>query len=88
MNLEHTPKIPKKKGGARPGSGRPRRDEEQELIRKLSPYDDRAIAVLLRGVERGDFNFVKLYMNYRFGTPQQQVKITNEQQQVVIKWDE
>ena len=88
MNMDFTPKIPKKKGGARPGSGRPRRDEEQELIRKLSPYDDRAIAVLLRGVERGDFNFVKLYMNYRYGTPQQQVKITNEQQQVVIQWDE
>lgn len=88
MSSELTPKIPKKKGGFREGSGRKKRDEEQELIRKLSPYDDRAIAVLLRGVERGDFNFVKLYMNYRYGTPQQQVKITSEQQQVVIKWDE
>lgn len=61
------------RGGAREGSGRKPKAEEQELIGKLSPHDDAAIEKLLAGVESGDIQFLKLFMEYRYGKPKQTI---------------
>jgi len=67
----------KPKGGKRAGAGRKRKVEEEAIITKLSPMDNTAFAVLLKGVKAGDFNFVKLFMEYRFGKPASKVALTD-----------
>lgn len=64
-----------KKGGFRDGSGRKPKAKEIELIEKLSPLDEVAFKSLEKGVKSGDFAFIKLFMEYRFGKPKQQVTI-------------
>jgi len=63
-------------GGKRPGSGRKPKSEEIELIEKLKPLEDLAFAALKEGLEKKDFKFVQLYMNYRFGKPKETKDIT------------
>jgi hypothetical protein len=63
-------------GGKRPGSGRKPKSEEVELIEKLKPLEDLAFAALKEGLEKKDFKFVQLYMNYRFGKPKETKDIT------------
>jgi hypothetical protein len=65
------------KGGAREGAGRPTRAKELKLIEKLGPMEDEALKQLFAGVKSGDFQFIKLYMEYRFGKPKEQVDITS-----------
>jgi hypothetical protein len=64
------------RGGKRPGSGRKPKSEEVELIEKLKPLEDLAFAALKEGLEKKDFKFVQLYMNYRFGKPKETKDIT------------
>jgi hypothetical protein len=64
-----------KKGGFRDGSGRKPKATEIELIEKLSPLDEVAFKSLEKGVKSGDFAFIKLFMEYRYGKPKQQVTI-------------
>jgi hypothetical protein len=64
-------------GGKRAGSGRKRKAEEIELIEKLSPLDGIALQALESGVKRGDFQFTKMFFEYRFGKPQDKVDITS-----------
>lgn len=65
-----------RRGGARVGGGRPPKATELELIERLSPMEDSALNALKIGVESGDFNFIKLYMEYRFGKPKQDIGLT------------
>jgi len=65
-------------GGKRPGQGRPKKSDEQALIQRLSPMDDIALEKLRQGVKNGDFGFIKLFMEYRFGRPTETVKMTSE----------
>ncbi len=65
------------KGGSRAGSGRKPKATEIELIEKLGPLEDVALKMLAQGVKSGDYNFVKLYMEYRYGKPKQQTDITS-----------
>jgi hypothetical protein len=39
------------------------------LIEKLTPLDDIAFEKLKQGIERGDFQYLKLYFYYRYGRP-------------------
>jgi len=68
--------MEKKNGGARPGAGRKPKATELELIERLSPLDDIALKSLKLGVESGDFNFTKLFMEYRFGKPKQDIGLS------------
>lgn len=68
--------MEKKRGGAREGAGRKPKATEQELLDKLTPYDDIALESLKKGVQAGDFNFTKLFMEYRFGKPKQDIGLT------------
>jgi hypothetical protein len=58
-------------GGYREGSGRKSKNEEDDLRAKLSPMDDNALQSLKTGIEACDFQFVKLFMEYRYGKPKE-----------------
>lgn len=63
-------------GGKREGSGRKPKDEELKILEKLSPHDDLAITKLVAGVKKGEFQYIKLFMEYRFGKPKQSIDHT------------
>lgn len=65
----------KNNGGARSGAGRKPKAKELELIERLTPYDDTAITQLMKGVENGTFACIKLFMEYRYGKPKEQLKL-------------
>lgn len=62
------------RGGARPGAGRKSKAEETKLIERLSPMEDKALEMLETLLDNGDFNALKLYMEYRYGKPTQKVE--------------
>jgi hypothetical protein len=65
-------------GGRRPGQGRPPKATEVALIERLSPMEDIALAALEKGVKSGEFPFIKLYMEYRFGKPKETIKMDGD----------
>lgn len=71
-------------GGKRNGAGRKPKTEELELIEKLTPLDDIAFKAIEKGVKAGSFHFIKLFMEYRFGKPIQQIETGNENGSVII----
>ena len=62
-------------GGIRPGAGRKSKAEELKLIEKLTPMEETALAALLKGVTKGDFQFIKLYFEYYFGKPSETIAL-------------
>ena len=62
-------------------SGRPPKIDEVKMIEKLSPLDDQAFEQLKKGIESGDFQFLKLFFLYRFGRPKQIQDITIQSEQ-------
>ena len=66
-----------KNGGKREGAGRKPKADEVELIERLSPMDDLALQKLKEGVSSGDFKFIQLFMNYRYGRPKEKKDITS-----------
>ena len=46
-------------------SGRKSKSDEIELIERLGVLDDEAFAQLRKGIERGEFAYVKLYFLYK-----------------------
>ena len=62
-------------------SGRKSKSEEIELIERLSPLDDEAFEQLKKGIERGEFAYVKLYFLYKWGRPKniQEITVNSEQ---------
>lgn len=73
-------------GGARIGAGRKPKADELKLIDALSIYDAKAQEALFNGVDAGDFNYIKLFFEYRYGKPRQQVDLhsTGESMQQVM----
>jgi hypothetical protein len=51
--------------------GRPSKIDEIKMIEELSPMEPAAYQALKAGLERGEFKFVQLYMNYYYGKPKQ-----------------
>lgn len=51
--------------------GRPRKDEEQEVINLLDKHIDRNIVALklLEKIKQGDMKAITLYFNYIYGKP-------------------
>jgi hypothetical protein len=72
-------------GGARTGAGRKPKAEELALIERLSPLDDLAIKKLEAGVKQGEFAFIKMFFEYRFGKPKEKVEHSGGLQ---INWSE
>lgn len=66
----------KARGGKREGAGRKTKVDEQMILARLSPLDDLAFKALKTGVQAGEFAFVKLFFEYRFGKPQDKIDLT------------
>lgn len=76
-----------KNGGWRPGSGRKKRMEEEQIIDKLSPMEEAAFNMLRRKIDEGDMKAVQIFMNYYMGLPTQKVesKIEGQLNQVSVE---
>lgn len=61
----------KDNGGARPGAGRPKKTDEQDVINLLDKHIDRDVVAqkLKELILKGDNKAIALYMNYIFGKP-------------------
>lgn len=61
--------------------GRPPKNDSNELIEKLYPMSEMGMQRLKEGIENGDFRFLKLYFQYRYGNPKQisEVNVNAEQ---------
>jgi hypothetical protein len=66
------------RGGIRAGQGRPTKASELALIERLSPMDDVALRALQEGVQSGEYNFIKLFFEYRWSKPRQEVSIDGD----------
>jgi len=66
------------RGGARVGAGRPPKADEIALIERLSPMDDIALEALKSGVQMGDYNFIKLFFEYRWSKPKQDISLEGQ----------
>ena len=53
------------------GGGRPTKNDEIKLIEELTPMEPAAYQALKAGLERGEFKYVQLFMNYYWGKPKQ-----------------
>jgi hypothetical protein len=55
--------------------GRPPKTEELALIERLSPMDDLALKLLNDKLEEGDMLALKMFMEYRWSKPKQEVSV-------------
>lgn len=62
-------------GGVRPGAGRKPKADEIALIERLSPMDDIAFKALEKGIKKGKYPFLKLFMEYRFSKPKESLEL-------------
>lgn len=65
-------------GGKREGAGRKPKSDEVALLERLSPLDDMWFDQMQKGLNRGDFPFIKLFAEYRYGKPKEKVDITTQ----------
>jgi hypothetical protein len=66
------------RGGARENAGRKPKSEELALIARLSPMDDLALKLLNDKLEEGDMAALKMFMEYRWSKPKQEVAIDGD----------
>jgi hypothetical protein len=66
----------KKRGGARPNSGRLKKDEVISLIESMDAIavPDTVWKMLYAKVLDSDVNAIKLWLNYRYGLPKQTIE--------------
>jgi hypothetical protein len=67
-----------KRGGAREGAGRKPKTDEIALIERLSPMDDLALKLLNDKLEEGDMTALKMFFEYRWSKPKQEVSIDGD----------
>ena len=58
--------------------GRPPKSEELALISRLSPMDDLALKLLNDKLEEGDMSALKMFMEYRWSKPKQEVSVDGD----------
>lgn len=72
------------RGGKREGAGRKPKIEEQKLVEKLSPLDEKAFKALKHALINEEAWAVKLFFAYRFGMPKIKADITSNGQTINI----
>ena len=77
-----------KHGGARQGAGRKAKADEQALIEKLTLYEDEAHKQLKQAVQGGEQWAIKLYFEYRYGKPNQQLDAKVTIEEIFVDFDE
>ena len=67
--------------GVKGKSGRKSKEEDLQMIEKLTPLDEMAFQKLKEGIEASEFAYLKLYFLYRWGKPiaTKDITITSEQ---------
>jgi len=65
-------------GGAREGSGRKPKADEVKFIERITPLADVAFDSLKQGIDNGDTAMIKLWFEYFYGKPKQQMDITSD----------
>jgi hypothetical protein len=65
------------RGGKREGAGRKSKADEHKLIERLTPLEDSAYNALKNALEEEESWAVKLFMEYRYGKPKQQIEQNN-----------
>lgn len=73
-------------GGKRDGSGRKSKAEEQQLIERLTPLAPVALEALKAGIENKEFPYIKLFMEYFYGKPQDKIDITSGGEIICIRF--
>ena len=66
------------RGGARENAGRKPKSDEIALIARLSPMDDLALKLLNDKLEEGDMAALKMFMEYRWSKPKQEVSVDGD----------
>ena len=74
------------KGGKWAGAGRKPKAEEQKLIETLEPMHPIALNAMKKGLDNGDFRFVKLFMQYFYGNPRQMIQVVTPQENNFPTW--
>lgn len=72
------------RGGVRKGAGRKPKADEVQLIEKLTPLADSAFEALKRGLDEANPVFVKLWFEYFYGKPKQQMDITSDGERIEL----
>jgi hypothetical protein len=67
-----------KRGGARENAGRKPKSDEIALIARLSPMDNLALKLLNDKLEEGDMAALKMFMEYRWSKPKQEVSVDGD----------
>jgi hypothetical protein len=62
--------------GIKGKSGRKPDDVNLKIIERLTPLDDKAFEMLKQGIEAGDFKFIRLYFEMRWGKARQMTEVT------------
>ena len=75
------------RGGWRPGSGRKKKLEEEEIISKLDPMASDVFAKLHEKIKEGDMKAIQLFCAYYIGLPTQKIesKIEGNLNQIAIE---
>lgn len=68
----------RKYNGGHKSAGRKGKAEEQKLIEKLSPLEDSAHSALRDALENKEPWAIKLFFEYMYGKPKQQVDVTTQ----------
>jgi hypothetical protein len=61
--------------------GRPPKVEEQKLIERLTPLQDKAFTALEKAIDSEQNWAVKLWFEYMYGKPKEKVEITKVKEQ-------
>lgn len=80
--MEHVEYENKGHGGKREGAGRKPKVDEVALSDRLAPLDDLAFRKLEEGIERGEFSFIRLFFEYKYGKPKDKLDVTSNGQTI------
>tara|TARA_R110000868_G_scaffold106474_1_gene291974 strand:+ start:1038 stop:1316 length:279 start_codon:yes stop_codon:yes gene_type:complete len=72
----------RKLNGGHTTAGRKSKAEEQSLIEKLSPLEEQAFLKLSEAIDGGKDWAIKMFFEYMFGKPKQQMDVTTMGQKI------
>lgn len=75
----------RKFNGGNKNAGRKSKAEEQQLVEKLSPLEPKAFAALTNALADEKDWAVKLYFNYMYGKPKEQVTMKVQQETPIVQ---
>lgn len=75
------------RGGKRIGAGRPTKADELKLIEKLDAIieSNEVIEILKKEINKGNMRAIKLYFEYRFSKPKQDIELLNSNEVPLFK---